>query len=72
MSAAAERTETASDFYKRMAKEKAESASRLKAMYEARKIRGTDLTNAIWDGYQALCELSEAFAVKSEKSKVPQ
>lgn len=64
--------ETAAEFYARRAKESAESASRLYGMYTARKIHGTALTDAIWDGYQALKEQAETFALKSEKSKVPQ
>lgn len=64
--------ESASAFYTRRAKESAESAARLKEMYEARKVRGTPLTDAIWEGYQALKNQAEDFAVKSEKSKVPQ
>lgn len=67
-----EKTETAAAFYERRAKESAESAARLKTMFDGRKSRGTPVTDALWDGYQALKDQSEAFAVKCEKSKVPQ
>lgn len=70
--ATVEKTETAAAFYARRAKECAESANRLKQMYSARKIKDTPLTDALWDGYTALKNLSEEFAVKCEKSKVPQ